>query len=214
MLDELAQAQEHHTRVEEELVLARTAVGDVDREITKAEADVQLVRDRAARNTSRLESGQGSAKELQGLQHELDTLARRQSELEDVELEVMERAETLRADQQRLEGEVEETGSRVQELTARRDAELGELHTETAQVQRERDELAPVFDADLLSLYERSRERHGGTGAAALSQRRCGGCGLELNSADLSRIRGAAENEVLRCEECGRILVRTAESGL
>ena len=55
---------------------------------------------------------------------------------------------------------------------------------------------------------------HSGTGAAPLVQRRCGGCRLDLNAVDLSRIRNAPEDEVLRCEECGRILVRTEESGL
>ena len=78
-----------------DIVNARTAAGDVQRELTKSEQDVQLVRDRAARNQARLDSGQGSAKDLQALQHELASLARRQSELEDIEIEVMERSETL-----------------------------------------------------------------------------------------------------------------------
>ncbi len=81
--------------VETDLVNAETAVSDVQRELTKSEQDVQLVRDRATRNTARLESGAGSAKDLQALQHELVSLARRQSELEDLQLAVMERAETL-----------------------------------------------------------------------------------------------------------------------
>ena len=53
-----------------------------------------------------------------------------------------------------------------------------------------------------------------GVGAAALLRRRCQGCHLELSGADLMAVREAADDEVLRCEECGRILVRTDDSGL
>lgn len=211
---EVQQAQQRHTVAEEDLVLARTALGDVDREITKAEQAVQQVVDRAARNNARLEAGQGSAKDLQALQHELATLGRRQSELEDEQLVVMERAESLRTDVEARESAVAATQQRVEDLQRDLDQERTAIADERAQVQRERDQIAPGLGAELLALYERVRDQYGGVGAAALSQRRCGGCQLELNAADLSRIRNAPEDEVLRCEECGRILVRTAESGL
>ena len=77
--------------------------GDVQRELRKSEADVEQVSTRAARDRARLEAGTGSAKDLQGLQHELESLARRQSDLEDVELEVMERLETAQTEASGLE---------------------------------------------------------------------------------------------------------------
>ncbi|MDF8263424.1 zinc ribbon domain-containing protein [Luteipulveratus flavus] len=214
VLQELSAAQAQSTRADEDLVLARTAVADVEREITKADQDVQLVRDRAARNTARLEAGQGSAKELQAMQHELDTLARRQSELEDVELEVMERAETLRAELTELERRRTDLDEKLSGLEDEHARAAGEIDTERSAVVAERAQIAPGLGEDLLALYEKVREQHGGLGAAPLIQRRCGGCQLELTSSDLSRIRTAPEDEVLRCEECRRILVRTAESGL
>ncbi|MGI9007232.1 MAG: zinc ribbon domain-containing protein [Streptosporangiaceae bacterium] len=58
------------------------------------------------------------------------------------------------------------------------------------------------------------RAQHGGVGAAALHQRRCQGCHLTLNTVDVNTIRAAPPDEVLRCEECRRILVRTPDSGL
>ncbi|HEY5247070.1 MAG TPA: hypothetical protein VIJ15_01265, partial [Dermatophilaceae bacterium] len=78
--------------VNDDLVRARTALQDVQREITKADTDVQLVRERTGRNQARMDAGQGTAKDLLALQHEVESLARRQSALEDIELEVMERA--------------------------------------------------------------------------------------------------------------------------
>ena len=80
----MTEARAELSAIETALVNVRTAHGDVQRELVKSEQDVQLVRDRAVRNQARLDSGQGSAKELQALQHELQSLARRQSELEDV----------------------------------------------------------------------------------------------------------------------------------
>lgn len=214
VLQQLTTAQAQSTRADEDLVLARTAVDDVEREITKADQDVQLVRDRAARNTARLEAGQGSAKELQAMQHELQTLARRQSELEDVELGVMERAEGLRADLVEKERRRTELDEQLSRLEDEHDRESREIDKEREQVEAQRAQIAPGIGDDLLSLYDKIREQQGGLAAAPLVQRRCGGCQLELNAGDLSRIRSAAEDEVLRCEECRRILVRTAESGL
>lgn len=211
---QVEQAQRQVDTSEEEVVLSRTALSDVDREITRADVDVQQVRDRAARNQARLDAGQGSAKDLQALQHELEALARRQGDLEDVELEVMERAEELRTTLTRREEELQVGRTRLDELEGERGVELRELTAERERITADRSNVAAGVGQDLLDLYTRIREQRGGIGAAALGQRRCGGCGLEIDQSELARIRGAADDEVLRHDECGRILVRTAESGL
>ena len=92
-LAELADLEGKARLIDDQLVRSRTELDDVQREVAKADADVQLVRDRAARDQARLDAGTGTAKDLQAIQHELTSLARRQGELEDIELEVMERAE-------------------------------------------------------------------------------------------------------------------------
>ncbi|WP_256838788.1 zinc ribbon domain-containing protein [Ornithinimicrobium faecis] len=196
-----------------EVVRTTTARGDVQRELTKAEQDVQLVRDRSARNQKRLDDGVGTAKDLQALQHEIESLARRQSTLEDEELEVMERAEALDAEVAQAETNRDELAAETAEVTRSRDAKAGALETDRAEVAAGREAIVADISAELIALYDKIRVQSG-TGAAPLQQRRCGGCQLELNQVDLSRIRSAPEDEVLRCEECRRILVRTAESGL
>ncbi len=200
--------------LDRELALAETARSDLQRELDKAEADVQLVRDRAARNQARLDAGTGSAKDLQALQHELISLGRRQAELEDLQLEVMERAEAHDGDLERLRGQRVELDTQLAQVQTARDAALGTLDAEAGQVSERRAGLVGGVGADLLALYDKVRISAGGIGAAELKQRRCGGCRLELNQVDLSRIKAAADDEVLRCEECRRILVRSAESGL
>jgi len=195
-------------------VRAQTEHGDIQREVSKAEADVQLVRDRAARDQARLDSGTGSAKDLQALQHELESLSRRQSELEDVELEVMERAEAAESAATQLAAERDVLARQVAEAAAARDAALAGLDREATTVAAPRADTVAGVGEDLVTLYDKIRAQSGGVGAAALRQRRCGGCQLELNNVDMNRIKAAPADEVLRCEECRRILVRTAESGL
>ena len=196
------------------LVRARTELGDIQREVAKAEADVQLVRDRAARDQARLDSGTGSAKDLQAIQHELQSLARRQSELEDVELEVMERAEDAESAVSQLEEQHALLAAELQAAVTARDEALAALDSEERQVAAPRADTVAGVGEDLVALYDRIRVQSGGLGAAPLRQRRCGGCQLELNNFDMNRIKAAPADEVLRCEECRRILVRTAESGI
>jgi uncharacterized protein len=200
--------------LDDDLVRASTAEADVQREVAKADADVQLVRDRSARNEARLMAGQGTAKDMQALQHEVDSLTRRQAELEDIELEVMERAEALSAAVAKAQAERDEHAAQVDRLAVERDRVVAELEAEAATVVRPRPDVVAGVGAELVALYEKIRASSGGIGAAPLRHRRCEGCRLELNQVDINRLRDAADDEVLRCEECRRILVRTSESGL
>ena len=117
-LPELAQIADLEARIaalDGRLVLARTKVGDCERAVAKAEADVEVVRARARRNQQRLDAGQGSPKELQAMQHELETLAQRQSVLEDEELEVMETLEAAQQEVAALEADRATAAAALQE---------------------------------------------------------------------------------------------------
>lgn len=197
------------------LVAAQTEESDTAREQTKAEQDVDQVRQRAARDQQRLDSGAvTSPKDLENLQKEIASLAKRQGDLEDVVLEVMERRESA---QERVAELTERTGAvqgRIDDATARRDTAAGALDAEAATVTKEREVIAGTVPADLLKLYDKLREQQGGIGAAKLYARSCQGCRQELAITELNEIRSAAPDTVVRCENCRRILVRTAESGL
>lgn len=197
------------------IVAGETETSDLQRAQTKADLDVEQVRTRAARDQQLLDSGQvGAAKELESLQHEIVSLARRQSELEDIELEIMERLEDARGSLAALVQQRAELQDQLAHAVGTRQASLAQLDAEGSLATVERERLAVGLPSDLLGLYEKLRADHDGVGAAALRHRRCEGCRIELTPVDLGRIREAAVDEVLRCEECRRILVRTAESGL
>jgi predicted nucleic acid-binding Zn-ribbon protein len=197
------------------IVAAQTEQSDIEREQRKSEADVEQVRQRARRDQQRLDTGQvGSPKELEGLQHEIATLARRQTALEDIELEIMERLEDVEKHLASLVADQGSVTAEHAEALTRRDGLLGEISAEEAAARNSRGVLAGQIAPDLMALYEKVRDQQGGTGAAALQHRRCQGCRLELNTVDMNRIIAAPEDEVLRCEECRRILIRTPDSGL
>lgn len=212
-LTDIARMEGEAAEIEAEVVRTHTTVSDLQREVTRAENAVQQVRDRAVRNQGRLDSGAGSTKDLQGMQHELESLARRQTVLEDEELEVMERVEQAQTEADEAARRQKEHSVRLNELRAARDEKTASTMSERHEVAGGREAVVADLSEELVALYERIRA-HSGSGAAPLVQRRCGGCRLDLNAVDLSRLRSAPEDEVLRCEECGRILVRTAESGL
>lgn len=198
-----------------ELVEHQTQVSDQGRAAAKLEADIEQVRSRAARDRQRLDSGAiTNSKELESLQSELESLARRQSSLEDDELEILEIREQAEHAAARTQESIVQVEARLAAAVAERDQELSAIDAERAGVTGRRGELVATLPADLVALYDRLRADRGGVGAAALRRRRCEGCHLELAGNDLVEVRDAAPDDVLRHEDCGRILVRTADSGL
>ncbi len=193
----------------------RIQVDDLTREQKRADADVEQVKARKIRDQGMIDAGQvKDPKALERMLGELQSLDRRISDLEDTELEVMERLETAQLQLAEREAELAQM---VEEETALRGAferTAADLQNELAEVKSERNTTASGIPADLSALYERLRQSKGGVGAAALRRRECGGCRLTLNPAELDGIAKSPSDEVLRCEECDRILVRTSESGL
>ena len=197
------------------IVAGETEVDDLERGLATAESDVSQVRARAAKDQELLDSGRvSSARDLENLQHEIASLARRQGDLEETELEVMERLEDARTSMGALTAERDGFRTTLETATAERDAAWSDADRDRDWVAGERGKVVAEIPADLIALYEKLRADHNGVGAAALHQRRCEGCRMELTPTDIGRIRVAAPDEVLRCEECRRILVRTPESGL
>jgi uncharacterized protein len=204
-----------HARLRDQEIAVATEIADLERDQERADADVEQVRQRKDRDRQRLDAGQvSSPKELESLQSEIVSLERRQGVLEETELDIMERLEDAQRRAAIIVADrttIERQGRQVQ--GARDDAWAGIDDTIQA-VRQERELIAGEIPADLLALYEKTRAERGGVGAVEIRQRRCEGCRITIDPADLNRIRAAAADLVVRCEECRRIQVRTAESGL
>ncbi len=212
---EVDQLRRQRTEVDDRARDVRIRVDDLTREQRKADADVEQVKARRKRDQDRIDQGLiSSPKDLERMQHELVSLERRISSLEDAELEVMEALETAQKELGSLTGELAGLDESIAATSSARDDKAGALGAELGETEKEREQTVSGLPDDLLALYGRLRGQKEGVGAAALRARRCGGCRLELNASDLGVIAKAPSDEVLRCEECNRILVRTSESGI
>ena len=208
---EYERMQTEQVAVNDRLGALQIALEDLDGEVSRFESEIDAVRQREDRDRSLLQSV-ADAKQLSDLQHELETLQRRQSSLEDSLLEVMERREQLQA---QLAAEMAATQALQADSAAAQqalDGAVDEIEQTRRQYATRRDELTAALDPDLIVLYERQRAG-GGPGAGPLQGRRCGACRIEIDRGELTRISAAAEDDVLRCPECGAILLRVKGVG-
>jgi uncharacterized protein len=210
----LTQLEARAAELKDALVVAETSLSDLSGDQNRAERDVDQVRTRIDKDQARLDAGQVSAaRELASLQSEIESLHKRQADLEEVVLELMERRETLESRRDELMADRDLLGSQQQSVTEQRDTALTEIDTAAGTANTKRGDVTADMPADLLALYDKIRASSG-VGAAMLRGGRCEGCHLSLNTVDLNAIKATPADEIVRCEECRRILVRPAESGL
>jgi predicted nucleic acid-binding Zn-ribbon protein len=203
----LDEVETEHRTANDGLAAVNLALEDLEAEVSKFEGEIDGVRQREDRDRSMLDSGSVNPKQLSELQHELETLQRRQSSLEDSLLEIMERREELQNDQAERLGKIDELADQLSTARVARDAALVTIDGSRHQLSSRRAEVTGRLDADLVALYERQRG-HGGPGAGLLQGRRCGACRIEIDRGEMQRITAAPAEEVLRCPECGAILLR------
>jgi len=205
-LDEvMAELAEHEAKVAE--VEARRQ--ELARAQQRIEDEVASLRAKAAEHERTLYGGSVTGpRELQALQDEIAALERRASTLEDQELELMEQTEPVDAQL----AELARTREALDERAAALRAEIAEAEVEIddalAKVHEARAALVPSVEPDLLAEYERLRARLGGIAIAPLVNGHCGGCHLALSAVELDRIRKLPDDELVHCEECGRLLAR------
>lgn len=206
----------NHARhgIAEQLIAVATQLSDDNAELARLDSDLVAARTRLERDRKRVADGLiNDARGLKSINEEIDHLGRRISDLEDAQLEVMQRIEDATAEEQQLSSSKGGIEDRMRALMSERDAAGAGIDARMDALSAQRAALTGGLPADLLALYERVAAK-AGTGAALLRAGRCTGCGLELDNSTLRAVAAAADTAVMRCEECGRVLVRTQESGL
>lgn len=192
----------------EELTTVKAEADQISLELRRGEADVETVTDRIKKDEARLNSGTASAKELEQTQHEIESLKKRQAALEEIELEIMVRNEAVQERLKVLNTDLESLELLKNEINGRLTTATTEINLVILAKQKSRAELVPSIEKPLLDLYEKIRASSNGVGAASLVGNKCNGCHLAINAVEMERIKGLAADELLRCEECRRILVR------
>lgn len=212
---QLSALQTKRLALSEQITEAQTRHGDAQAEVDRVEKDLTPAKERLERNEKRVHSGDiTSERALKGIQDEINHLKGRISDLEDAELAALERVEGATKNHDESLAQRTEIENQMRKLLTQRDDTKAKLATKDAQLRQQRKQITDVLPVDLVTLYNRVAEHTGNTGAAELRAKRCGGCGLEIDSAELHRIAAEGPETVLRCDECGRILVRTSESGI
>ena len=188
-------------------IAAETELSDMSAEINRSESDVEQVANRIEKDERRLNAGQGTPKELEQMQHELVSLNARRAELEEVELEVMLRADAIKERIKELQEKESALSVQVEAASLAKDQALSSINSEITSTTESRDKLSAETDKALVDLYEKIRG-NGVTGAAKLLNGKCGGCNLAINAGDLTKLLALPAEELARCEECRCILVR------
>ncbi|MBA4247613.1 MAG: hypothetical protein C0444_04885 [Microbacterium sp.] len=190
----------------------RGELDDARLELGRVESDVAVVQSRIARDGERMQSS-SSVKDIQGLEHELESLRGRLNDLEEIQLAVMEKVDAIETELASATASLDEHQQKLSEAQAARDAALGVIASETDAARSQRAAIVATVPADLMALYEKQRERYG-VGASHLRARISSASGVELTGSDLAAVRAAAPDAVLLCPDSNAILVRTDESGL
>lgn len=214
-LTEIAQLTASRHELDNQARDASIVVEDLTVDQEKVDSDVEAVKARRTRDRDRMDQGLiANPKDLERMTHELESLERRINSLEDDEIEIMEKLEEAQRVLDSLTTQLATTDARLAALSHSRDEAFVAIDQQLAALSADRIPVADGLPTDLLALYDKLRAAKAGIGAAALRARACGGCQLTLDNAELAVIKAAPSDEVIRCEECQRILVRTAESGL
>ena len=192
----------------DELATVKAEADQIELELRRGEVDVETVTDRIKKDEARLSSGNATPKELEQLQHEVGTLKKRQETLEEIELEIMVRSEAITARTNTLTTDLASLETLKAEINQRLTTASGEINTVITNKKSDREKVVVKIEKPLIDLYEKIRTASGGVAAAALVGNKCNGCNLAINAVEMERIKSLAKDELLRCEECRRILVR------
>lgn len=184
---------------------ANGRVEALQNDLKRVEADLEVVESRIKKDNQRL-SSTSSAKDAQGIQSELQTLAKRKSDLEDASLALMEQIAELEA----------EVSARFQEKTAideKLQAKQREIQNEIAKLasgielsSADRKRLAEKLPHELLDLYSNKASR--GVPVGRLLNRECGACHMNITASALQEVVNAPADDLVLCPDCSAILVR------
>jgi predicted nucleic acid-binding Zn-ribbon protein len=199
-------AGEKALALSDQLIDARNRVGDLELELKRSEIDLELVENRIAKDNQRL-STTSSAKDAQGIEHELTSLAKRKSELEDAELGIMEELDKVRAELIAAEAAKSDAEDELSSLRESLSSNTSELDANRSDLISKRTSLVGLIDPELAAAYQKKADRTVAVGR--LSGRECGACRLSITATNLEEIVALPADEIAECPNCQAYLVRS-----
>ncbi len=190
------------------LAEATAARDEVAREERRLDDETRSLEEKAKAVETTMYSGTvNSPKELQAMQADIASLRKHRSDLEDNELEVIERREGLDAEVAAIVAEQTGVEADARGAIAVIANEEAKIDDELAAERTQREAVAQTIDPATLRLYESARVKARGIGAARLLGNQCQGCRLTIPSGEVDRARHAPAGTVTQCDNCGAILV-------
>lgn len=202
---QFAELREAQRGLAAKLISARNALDSVELELKRAETDLHLVEQRIAKDQVRL-NATNSSKDAQGIQSELESLARRKSDLEDIELAILDEHESAKAAYATVSVDKTAVDDELSSGEAANEAELMKLRSGLDLLTNDRAQQASRMPAELNEIYEKKASR--GVAVARLVGRECGACRISLGATALNEVESLARDELATCPECQAILVR------
>ena len=189
----------------ERLLVARNELDALELELVRAETDLKLVETRIAKDEQLLQQS-SNQKDVQGIQSQLQALAKRRGELEDAELVLLERKDEIGASLQSINDERAEIQAVLANLETQQTAGLAKLTSGQQLLREDRARNLSQLSSELAEHYEKLFAK--GVGVGRLDGLVCDACGMTLGGDSLESVRNTPADELAHCGECGAILVR------
>lgn len=202
---EIETARAELMKLSETLLNERNALDALEVELSRAAQDLSMVEERITKDNQRLEQS-SNQKDIQGIQHELVSLAKRKDTLEDAELELLERVEAQRAQVEGIASSREAAQKLLASLEEGQAAEIAKLKSGAMLLAEDRARAVTNLSEELAAHYEKLKAR--GAGVGRFSGISCGACGMTMTGASLDEVRATPMDELAHCAECNGILVR------
>jgi len=189
----------------EALLVQRNALDALELDLSRAAQDLELVEVRIEKDKATLDQS-SNPKDIQGLQHELVSLAKRKDTLEDAEIVLLEKVEAGKNELAAIAKSRDDVQRDLDKLEHEQSAEIAKLKSGSALLVEDRNRAKANLPAELADHYEKLKAR--GVGVARFSGISCGVCGMTLTGSGLDEIRSTPMDELAHCSECSGILVR------
>jgi uncharacterized protein len=188
-----------------DVIAARTKYENLNMESRKADDNLHMVEERIARDLERLNQT-SSSKDAQAMQSEVESLTLRKSELEEVELEILERLEEAQTELDDISAKREATAKQIEEIQARIQTQVDELKSRGRKLTADKEILVSKIPADVLEKYRNLAAKQIAVGQ--VEERACSACRMGLTASTIDSLAGLAEDEIGSCPECLAMIVR------
>lgn len=202
---ELSAASAELSVLANEVIDSRTAFENLKMEARKADDNLHMVEERMARDLERINQS-SSAKDVQAMQAEVESLSKRKDELEEVELEILERLEVAQKELDDVSAKREVVAKVIDDLQSKIQGQVDELKARGRKLTADRETLVSKVPTEVLEKYKNLAAKQIAVGQ--VEARACTACRMGLTAGTIDSLSELAEDEIGYCPECLAMIVR------